>query len=521
MKTFKLLPEVKDFIICQKKADPSLSCRSISQLISQKLNKKISKSLVNYILKNQGLSAKIGRPSKAKTSQGISYDVDCAGAYFLTGTDEQLSLSVILRQFIRNVFPHSNSKVLERKNRIAFYWPIFRPNDESLEKLNLYSGTGLWLAASEGQRIVKSSVIKYLDKIDSLDIVHNILQGIELGIEFVNLIVFNLKNGKKFYIDPTFHLTWLEPKSPHVYNMPIIKTEEALKKVLFTNEPLILLSSRPYQPIQPDLAQFFASWLNIGDNSIKSVSLLDAAGVEISRIDKVALRRRDFIFGALPWQLAELRFPVEKQVTPTAKIGPSQQEFILESVEIKFAQLVDIKEVKLRVIFLKNASNQPRLCLITNIPTNEKADLEIARLYLMRWPNLEEGFEDMLHNIEVIKFPQLANDYKSIDSNKLRIKFPQQKLSFSGLLNILLEYLNTICQLRYFSGNSSLKLAEMKQRFYSLPGKIVQTQDLTVVTLFYPPNYPYLANLKYACCRFNEDNVRLKNKPIVISFQKR
>jgi len=62
----KLNPEVRDFIIEQKKIKPSLSCRAFTLLISEKLNVKVSKSSINAIFKEAGLSMPIGRRVKHK-----------------------------------------------------------------------------------------------------------------------------------------------------------------------------------------------------------------------------------------------------------------------------------------------------------------------------------------------------------------------------------------------------------------------------------------------------------------------
>jgi hypothetical protein len=60
----KLGPEVKDFIIGQKKADVSLSCRSLSILVLEKLGVRVSKSSINAIFLENGLSLPVGRRPK-------------------------------------------------------------------------------------------------------------------------------------------------------------------------------------------------------------------------------------------------------------------------------------------------------------------------------------------------------------------------------------------------------------------------------------------------------------------------
>ncbi|MBU1726883.1 MAG: hypothetical protein KJ880_04575 [Candidatus Omnitrophica bacterium] len=62
----KFKQEVRDFIIEQKKTNPNLGCRNLVDLIEEKFQVKVSKSSVNSIIKNAGLSSPIGRRLKKK-----------------------------------------------------------------------------------------------------------------------------------------------------------------------------------------------------------------------------------------------------------------------------------------------------------------------------------------------------------------------------------------------------------------------------------------------------------------------
>lgn len=60
----KLKPEIKAFILDNKKAVPAISCRKLSEVIEEKFKIKISKSAVNFILKEANLSMPVGRRLK-------------------------------------------------------------------------------------------------------------------------------------------------------------------------------------------------------------------------------------------------------------------------------------------------------------------------------------------------------------------------------------------------------------------------------------------------------------------------
>lgn len=59
---YKLKDEIKQFIIEKKKANPKLSCRSITPLIKETFSINLSKSTINAIIKENSLSNKVGRP---------------------------------------------------------------------------------------------------------------------------------------------------------------------------------------------------------------------------------------------------------------------------------------------------------------------------------------------------------------------------------------------------------------------------------------------------------------------------
>lgn len=63
---YKLDQKVKDFILEQKKLNPTFSCRRISDLILDKFQINVSKSSVNFVVKEAGLSMPVGRRQKKK-----------------------------------------------------------------------------------------------------------------------------------------------------------------------------------------------------------------------------------------------------------------------------------------------------------------------------------------------------------------------------------------------------------------------------------------------------------------------
>ena len=66
---YKLRDEVKEFIIGEKKANPHLSCRGLEEHVEEKFQIKVSKSSINALIKEAGLSAPVGRRAKKKRAR--------------------------------------------------------------------------------------------------------------------------------------------------------------------------------------------------------------------------------------------------------------------------------------------------------------------------------------------------------------------------------------------------------------------------------------------------------------------
>ena len=59
---YKLSPEIKDFILAQAKEHPELGCRKMIGRIEREFKIKVSKSSINALIKQAGLSKAAGRP---------------------------------------------------------------------------------------------------------------------------------------------------------------------------------------------------------------------------------------------------------------------------------------------------------------------------------------------------------------------------------------------------------------------------------------------------------------------------
>ncbi|MFZ2938615.1 MAG: helix-turn-helix domain-containing protein, partial [Candidatus Omnitrophota bacterium] len=72
---YKLKPEIKAFILEKKKENLALSCRKVTQLIEEQFKNKISKSTINAIFKESGLSMPVGRRPKKRRRPSLKLQI--------------------------------------------------------------------------------------------------------------------------------------------------------------------------------------------------------------------------------------------------------------------------------------------------------------------------------------------------------------------------------------------------------------------------------------------------------------
>jgi hypothetical protein len=68
----KITDSIKDTILEESRKNPGASCRVLSKLLERKLNVRVSKSSINSILKDSGLSDKVGRKRKVRNTFNVS-----------------------------------------------------------------------------------------------------------------------------------------------------------------------------------------------------------------------------------------------------------------------------------------------------------------------------------------------------------------------------------------------------------------------------------------------------------------
>lgn len=140
---YKLTNEINNFIISRKKADPRLSCRGLVSSIEQEFAIKLSKSLINRVIKQNKLNSPVGRRrikpiiqiANVKEEPVVQPDeftrvIKNGGYLFLKIADLKLSLTYNLAESFLVYFPQLSLPALQSRIEFLIYSRFFEDKDD-------------------------------------------------------------------------------------------------------------------------------------------------------------------------------------------------------------------------------------------------------------------------------------------------------------------------------------------------------------------------------------------------------
>jgi len=496
---YKLKPEIKDYILEQKKNKPTLSCRSLTNLIENKFQIKVSKSSINSIIQQTGLSMPVGRRRKARRRRPEAQGL---GAILLKAADYLIGGSCLMAEAIKNRLNIQPAQTLANTESLI-YLPLFALPDNA----SLGPDSGLWLLIN--QRLSLERITSYQKELQemkplSLDI-FRIMSG---AFEEVRCVKVSLLDGSDFYLDSQLHTVWSTPHIPYILSVPIYNLKNGMNKCIQEDFPFVLCSAPGYEIPTKEFFDFIFS-LTSTEKKIKEFTLYNHKFEELEVIRLGPDKKGSFIFGLWPWQFAQYRkIQLRGEFKPFSFVF--NEELYLSEAEVELLQPTVNKRVILRGCALKSNPNERiRLIILTNL-LGEKVSLEeLARMYLSRWPNLEEGFQDFSRKIELFTYTASSQRYFSTENLNFNQKGEQD---INALFNYYLEALDLYAKWHFLpSGYEDKDFALVKERFYDLKVKLNKQKNYTLVTFQPPPEYPFLSDLKYACRRVNEREIILND----------
>ena len=503
---YKIDPRIREFILQQKQFNANLSCRTLVPLIRQRFNLDVSKSSVNLVLRQVGLSNKVGR---RRTSKNSSLKVDGAGAYFLKAADINLGLASLFLRLVKARFPKASNSLIQAKNHALVFGPAFGIREP--QDLQVYEKQGLWIISGASKKLSGRSLLNYSKSLDNQAFLLNLLTEFDRRLVEVLCIGLVLNNGVKFYVDSQSRTMWKDPqKIPLQFCLTIDRTRASIEEIFFKGAPLWLNCILGYSLANEELLNLIYAFSQPIKFPILKLNLHGFDGKEIEGINLPQAKSRHFAIGVLPWQSHEARF-LDLRRSEVSDTNFKGEEFQVISGRLELSHPITGAKFNLNAVLLKGPKDiQPRISIITNIAFDQLSPETISRRYLERWPNLEEGCEDILRKIEARSTTHINPLEQALRQRFLKSGIFDSRATLSQAMKILLHLLSYYVTKSYFTASyGNVGLEEMLSRVYGLDGLIEQDKNYTIVKLEVPSDSAWKKDLDYACRRVNEDNLIL------------
>lgn len=508
---YKLFPQIKQFIIEQKKENSNLSCRKINSLVNKKFKVGISKSSINEIIKQAGLSSAIGRRRKKKrkapreTPQARQelLENQSTGAILLKAADLILGGSLSMNKAIKNRLPNlKDSSLLEA----LIYMPLFKfpqgPEGASLD-LRLFSLLEKSYPAQD--------ILSYLVNLQSVKaITTDFLRIISNLFKEVSFIQITLSDNSIFYLDGELRTVWSTPNIPLYFSSTIYKSIGYINNYMNGISSLVLFAAPGYDTPTKE----FIDFLKIQQPTQKKIDKIAFCGNKMDELETIILpnyENLNCIFGLWPWQFERYRKIKLNSEFKVFYFEPLQTNFYLADAEIlltqpKTNQIVTLKGCALK----KSLDGKINLIIATDLQDEELSLDAIAAAYLNRWPEPEKSFADFSHKIEL--FTYTASSRKMFSVEEL-IPKPKEPIEIKQALEYYLRCLDLFLRWHIMpSEYEELDFSTMKARFYELETKITTQEGSQWVSFILPEGYSFQKDLAYICQRLNEKDISLADR---------
>lgn len=533
---YKLKPEIKDFILGQKSENPILSCRGLALIVENKFQLKLSKSSINSIIKQAGLSMSIGRrpkkrrprqeklvkliefkpevpleikaevPAEPAVEQPVAMPVEpqpeirvespsetlCTGAILLKATDYLIRGSYNITEAIKNRLNRLENGLLA-KTESLIYLPLF---DKDL--------SGLWSLVDK--ELSLEGILSYLNELQSVRTIHSdISRIISNTLQEVRCIKISCLNGNIFYLDGQMHTVWSTPYLPYDFSATIYNVKGYINRYFFKDGPLVLFTAPEYDIPTKEFFNFILSL----DTKEKTIAKLTLYGNKLEELEVIPLeqgKRRFFVFGFWPWQFVEYRKINKIGEFKPFYVQAQQKDFYVAEIEIELSQPLEKQSLTLRGCALKTTpTEKTRLVILSNLASEAVNFKDLADIYLGHWPNLEEGFQDFSRKIELFTYTAASQRFFSPESLNLDSESSQD---VRALLNNYLKALDLYVRWHFLPvGYEDSDFPTINERFYSLKVRLKREKDYLLATFQPPKGFPFLKELEYACRRVNEKEI--------------
>ena len=592
----KFGPEIIEFILANKKSDSNLSCRRIVDLITGKFQVEVSKSRVNSVIQNAGLSLPVGR---RRTKRKYTIKEKSAQEIPLLPPQEppkQLTAEVIQKEEkpieepaqeikeIQEAQPIEKAEEAPQKPVPEIKIPEEKPEEKPKEAIaeepvetptitveetlpvetettgavllkaaDALIGGSLAIGSSLGKRLsinekdilgltegllylplfeqnnlhkmwpLVGKILNmqrlsgFLNSAQELKTVSgDILMALSGILQETRFIEVSLSDATTFYIDAEMHTVWSTPYIPFDFCGMLHETKNNLKRYLEQELPFVLFMAPGYDA---PLAEFF-SFLTALENQGKRIAKISLCGNKFEKLESLSQRKieaHSLVFGMWPWQ-----FTAYRKVKNIAEFKPYRHPFLneelyLAEIEIELTQASINKTLTFKGAALKRDPAQKIKFLMLSNAACPLTPEEIANLYLARWPNIEEAFQDYSQKIEF--FTYAASDSQALDSWQNFQPEQTRPQELNVILGQYLKYLDSYVRRHFLPrGFEDKTLSDTKEQFYSLICTLKKQDNLVSANLRPSPRHPLLKELAYACRRINEREALINGKKLIFQI---
>jgi len=541
---YKLETKIKDYILELKRSNPSLSCRKITALILDKFKLEISKSSVNSIIKEAGLSSSIGRRLKKKRHKPDKPTLLLEDKVEPLKNLPQVSSENLIEKPIEKPLEVIPEAQVEKPHEEVAAKPIEVPVDKPVEKpipVEAYSTGAILLKAADsllgGSYYISDAIkgrflpnnLEALAKIEPLlygdlfgwnanealpylnalqqvkGLPSEILTTMSNQFQEVRFLKVILSDNAEFYLDGQLYTVWSTPHIPFDFSATIYNIKGYINKFLTENVPLVLFSAAGYEVPTKEFFDLI-SGIAAEEKRISRFTLYNNKLKELEVIPFARASKRLLVFGLWPWQFVQYRKVKSIGEFRPFTFAPLKENLYLANIEIELTQPNVNKRVTLTGCALKKTPNEKTfLVVLSNLLPKEARYEEVVNIYLNRWPNLEEAFGDYSRKIEFFTYTASSQRFFSTENLPLE---KNSSLDIKGLFADYLQVLNAYVQWHFLPfGYEDKGFATINERFYSLKTLVKREEGQTSVIFQPPKNYAFLKELLYACRRLNEREV--------------
>ncbi|MCX5698292.1 MAG: hypothetical protein NTX01_01135 [Candidatus Omnitrophica bacterium] len=341
--------------------------------------------------------------------------------------------------------------------------------------------------------------------------------GIELDTAKIISNVFTEAKGVKahfidgsvIHLDGQLYSSWPAERFPCDFSNTVYGLKNNLNKYFLQGQPLVLFSPAGYDILPKD---FFNLLLNIGskDNYLDSLTLFGNKSEELENIPLNHEHRRVLVFGLWPWQFTLSRKVKKIGDFYLKQIKEIGRDLYLAEIEIDLFRASLNQSVTLKGCAVKTNLEEKIRLVILNSGERAMGLEELAGIYLSRWPNFEEAFQDFSRKIELFTYAGseqkfLSQDRFKIDTEGLNLELGDIFVNYINMLDLYLRwhFLPTEYTEKDFSSTSEC--------FYKLPVKLMASQSRVKAVMMVSRDYQFLKDLEYLNCRLNERQINAAN----------